>query len=658
MSNQQMNTGNSNPLMNIGTPSFSISQVPQHLLQSLTPAQLQMIQQKHQQLLLQRQRQAQQMQQEQIASPGSMNQMDAAQRAQLMKLKQQQMQRSQMQQSQMQQSQMQQLASRQTSPPNQSPEQVQARPKSQQQSPGAAQPQGVRSGLTLPPQIAQLSPPLQLQWLQSIKQQAIARNNQNALIMITQLEAKVQQQHQHQQQQQQQQQKQASQPVQPPQQRPIQMSPQTQIQQPQPQHPTIPLQQNMSGNLPFKIQKPAGLPAQQTIPVQPPQPSQAVIQQRLLQQFQSQLPEIPKFQTINQDPPETQLPDSRYWSSKEEKEKKHISFDTRLYEHIIERDALNKGQLLADTNGLEPISKFGLSQRELMLRLQQDLQYYKELKDSRMQSITNTTQGQKSKSIWGDGYSGYGNGFSNDITKIQVDSSNDVQLDKIHDWAINQDHEDLVPIRLEFDAEKDKFTLRDTFIWNRLDTLLSINDFVKLLFNDYKLSNNSENFQQVVNSVKEQIQDFNPDPFNSVDRFGGDDLRIKIHLDIVVGQHQLIDTIEWDISNPSNSPEAFAECLCEELSLPGEFLTAIAHSIREQVHMYHKSLNMVGYQFDGSTVEDDEIRSRLLPVITLSQVMRSQKDTLSYTPNPVSYTHLDVYKRQILYYLILFYSLR
>lgn len=389
----------------------------------------------------------------------------------------------------------------------------------------------------------------------------------------------------------------------------------------------------MSGNLPFKIQKPAGLPAQQTIPVQPPQPSQAVIQQRLLQQFQSQLPEIPKFQTINQDPPETQLPDSRYWSSKEEKEKKHISFDTRLYEHIIERDALNKGQLLADTNGLEPISKFGLSQRELMLRLQQDLQYYKELKDSRMQSITNTTQGQKSKSIWGDGYSGYGNGFSNDITKIQVDSSNDVQLDKIHDWAINQDHEDLVPIRLEFDAEKDKFTLRDTFIWNRLDTLLSINDFVKLLFNDYKLSNNSENFQQVVNSVKEQIQDFNPDPFNSVDRFGGDDLRIKIHLDIVVGQHQLIDTIEWDISNPSNSPEAFAECLCEELSLPGEFLTAIAHSIREQVHMYHKSLNMVGYQFDGSTVEDDEIRSRLLPVITLSQVMRSQKDTLSYTPN-------------------------
>ena len=300
---------------------------------------------------------------------------------------------------------------------------------------------------------------------------------------------------------------------------------------------------------------------------------------------------------------------------------------------MIERDLIDKDHHLADTNGLEPISKFGFSQREIMLRLQQDLEYYKELKNSRMQSITNTTQGHKSKSIWGDGYSGYGNGFSNDMTRIQVNDTNEIHLDEIHEWTANQDSEELVPIRLEFDAEKDKFTFRDTFIWNRMDTLVSIREFVQTTLKDYKIASNPEMTQHIVNSITEQLQEFNRNPFENVPRYGGDDLRIKINLDIVVGQHQLLDTIEWDISNPENNPESFAECLCAELSLPGEFLTAIAHSIREQVHMYHKSLNMVGYKFDGSTVEEDDIRTRLLPVITLGEVMRPQKDTLMYTPN-------------------------
>lgn len=116
-------------------------------------------------------------------------------------------------------------------------------------------------------------------------------------------------------------------------------------------------------------------------------------------------------------------------------------------------------------------------------------------------------------------------------------------------------------------------------------------------------------------------------------RLGGDDLRIKIKLDIVVGQNQLIDHFEWDISNSDNCAEEFAENLCQELQLPGEFVTAISHSIREQVHMYHKSLALLGYKFDGSPVEDNDIRSRLLPVITLDDVFRVPSDTKNYTPN-------------------------
>jgi SWI/SNF-related matrix-associated actin-dependent regulator of chromatin subfamily B member 1 len=45
----------------------------------------------------------------------------------------------------------------------------------------------------------------------------------------------------------------------------------------------------------------------------------------------------------------------------------------------------------------------------------------------------------------------------------------------------------------------------------------------------------------------------------------------------------LKDRFEWDISETDNSPEDFAELLCNELGLNTEFVTQIAHQIREQV---------------------------------------------------------------------------
>lgn len=37
------------------------------------------------------------------------------------------------------------------------------------------------------------------------------------------------------------------------------------------------------------------------------------------------------------------------------------------------------------------------------------------------------------------------------------------------------------------------------------------------------------------------------------------------------------DKLEWDINNPSNSPEDFAECLCADLGLEDQFKLLIAH---------------------------------------------------------------------------------
>ena len=50
-----------------------------------------------------------------------------------------------------------------------------------------------------------------------------------------------------------------------------------------------------------------------------------------------------------------------------------------------------------------------------------------------------------------------------------------------------------------------------------------------------------------------------------------------------MGNISLVDQFEWDLSDERNQPEEFAKKLCADLSLGGEFVTAIVYSIRGQV---------------------------------------------------------------------------
>ena len=61
------------------------------------------------------------------------------------------------------------------------------------------------------------------------------------------------------------------------------------------------------------------------------------------------------------------------------------------------------------------------------------------------------------------------------------------------------------------------------------------------------------------------------------------DQRVIIKLNIHVGNISLVDQFEWDLSEEKNSPEDFARKICADLSLGGEFVTAISYSIRGQV---------------------------------------------------------------------------
>ncbi|KAL0578552.1 SWI/SNF chromatin-remodeling complex subunit [Marasmius crinis-equi] len=275
--------------------------------------------------------------------------------------------------------------------------------------------------------------------------------------------------------------------------------------------------------------------------------------------------------------------------------------------------------------------------------------------------------------------------------------------------------EELVPIRLEFDVDHHK--MRDTFVWNLNDPVVTPESFAQTLVEDYALPNSYHS--QIVKQIQDQLTDFKShsakysedgdllpvpeyeqalavckgvigkdeskwwerwrkrlrgaesnagrkrrklsgaieddandgdDENDDKDMVNGvledepmdvdqvkvdegkmrDDLRIVIKIDIIVGSVKLDDQFEWDIDNGSASPELFAETYAQDLGLSGEFKTAIAHSIREQVQTYQKSLYLVGRPTDGSPIQDEDLRQSFLP--TLSDVARSFEQVGSFTP--------------------------
>ena len=60
----------------------------------------------------------------------------------------------------------------------------------------------------------------------------------------------------------------------------------------------------------------------------------------------------------------------------------------------------------------------------------------------------------------------------------------------------------------------------------------------------------------------------------------GEAVRV-IKLNVRINNIIVRDQFEWDINDPRNSPEDFAETLCADLGLGSEFMLPITHQIRE-----------------------------------------------------------------------------
>lgn len=140
----------------------------------------------------------------------------------------------------------------------------------------------------------------------------------------------------------------------------------------------------------------------------------------------------------------------------------------------------------------------------------------------------------------------------------------------------------LVPIRLDMEIEGHK--LRDTFVWNKHEISITPEQFAEILCDDLDLPGQAF-VPAIAQSIRQQIEAF---PTESIlDQ--QTDQRVLIKLNIHVGNISLVDQFEWDLSDKHSTPEQFALKLCSELGLGGEFVTAIAYSIRGQLSWHQKT---------------------------------------------------------------------
>jgi SWI/SNF-related matrix-associated actin-dependent regulator of chromatin subfamily B protein 1 len=136
----------------------------------------------------------------------------------------------------------------------------------------------------------------------------------------------------------------------------------------------------------------------------------------------------------------------------------------------------------------------------------------------------------------------------------------------------------LIPISINIEIEGKKF--KEIFFWELNEPYLRVESFAKILVDDNLLPSNFES--EIVNQMNKQINQY-----LKFEKVEGEIIR-TIKLDLRIGEFVLTDQFDWDINNPSNSPEEFARNLCADLGLGSDFILPITHSIKEQVLDHQK----------------------------------------------------------------------
>lgn len=256
----------------------------------------------------------------------------------------------------------------------------------------------------------------------------------------------------------------------------------------------------------------------------------------------------------------------------------------------------------------------------------------------------------------------------------------------------------LVPIRL--DLEHEPFKFRDTFVWNAADDDATLEAFAHALCDDVGLP--PQVFVELIKgAVQLQVSEYATSlslqvvaPESDAQRVGRgrldasaerawaqwrstvlheaaaaaapapappaeapanetpaaeapqDELRILIKLDILVGGVHLLDQFEWDLAADDQAAERFAAAFTSDLGLAGEFTTAVAHAIREQVSGHWRWLSLLGYPYNQLASMDRDVRDTFLPAVAPHALARARETVDAYTPKLVQLSAAEVFQME------------
>ncbi|KAG7384795.1 hypothetical protein PHYBOEH_009313 [Phytophthora boehmeriae] len=140
----------------------------------------------------------------------------------------------------------------------------------------------------------------------------------------------------------------------------------------------------------------------------------------------------------------------------------------------------------------------------------------------------------------------------------------------------------LIPIRLDVDIEGYRYI--DSFSWNLHEKDFTYETFAAALVRDLDLPPCF--YKRIAKSIQEQVEKAKKSlPWHEA--VTNESLH-PIFINLRLNDTIYIDRFEWDLNNPNNSPERFAQVVSEDLGLSGEFEAQIALSIREQLRDYSR----------------------------------------------------------------------
>ncbi|CAD6891773.1 unnamed protein product [Tilletia laevis] len=147
----------------------------------------------------------------------------------------------------------------------------------------------------------------------------------------------------------------------------------------------------------------------------------------------------------------------------------------------------------------------------------------------------------------------------------------------------------LIPVRIELETESHR--IRDVFVWNMREKLITPSQFARLLLSDMELP--YEPFAaQIEAAINQAIEDANAAGIGHSDFETGneDDIRVIVEYTVQILRSTVKDRFEWDLCS-NLTPEAFTAQLCADLGLSGEASTIISHAIREQLLIHRRAAN-------------------------------------------------------------------